>query len=164
VRVPGRAARVGAVLALLVVAQFALRPHLGDPRYAPDFVLVALLLFAIRVRPMAGTIAGFVVGLLTDAVAPTGFGAATLALTLVGYAAGWLKAVVFADNLLVTGVFVFAAAWLRDGIEVLLARQLQGGGLAWQLLATSPLASLSTAVAAMVTLLLFRGWLRQRPA
>ncbi len=163
-KAPGRGVRVGLVMALLVVAQFALRPRLGDPRYAPDFVLVALLLFAVRVRPMAGTVAGFLVGLVTDAVAPTAFGSATLALTVVGYGAGWLKAIVFPDNVLVTAVFVFGAGWVRDAVEVLLARQLQGGGLAWQLLAVSPLASLSTAAAAVVTLLLFRGWLRQRPA
>jgi len=152
--------RTGLVVALLVAAQFLLRPRLGDPRYAPDFVLVALLVFAIRARPMAGTIAGFLVGLLTDAVAPTAFGAAAFALTIVGYLAGWLKAVVFADNVLITAVFVFAAAWLRDVIEVLVAHQLQGGALAWQLLAQAPLAALSTAVAAIVTLALFRSWLR----
>lgn len=163
-RIAGARVKVGVVLLLLVAAQFALRPRLGDSRFAPDFVLIALLFFAIRVRPMGGTLAGFLVGLVTDAVAPTAFGAAALALTVVGYAAGWLKALVFADNLLVTAVFVFAAAWVRDAIEVLAAHQLQGGALAWQLLAFSPLAALSTAAAAAVTLLLFRGWLRQRPA
>jgi rod shape-determining protein MreD len=164
VRIPRPSFKVAVVLALLVAAQFALRPVLGDPRFAPDFLLVALLFFAIRVRPAAGTVAGFLVGLATDAVAPTTFGAATFALTVVGYATGWLKAVVFADNLLVTAVFVFAAGWVRDAIVVLLARQTEGGALAWQLLVTSPLAALSTAAAATVTLLLFRGWLRQRPA
>lgn len=156
--------RLGFVVALLVLAQFALRPRLGDPRYAPDFLLVALLFFAVRVRPMAGTVAGFLLGLVTDAVAPSAFGAATFALTVVGYAAGWLKALVFADNLLVTAVFVFAAGWVRDAVEVLLARQLEGGALAWQLLVTSPLAALSTAAAAAATLLLFRGWMRTRTA
>lgn len=156
--------RVSLVLTLLVAAHFVLRPRLGDPRFAPDFVLVALLFLAIRVRPMIGTSAGFVVGLVTDAVAPTAFGAAAFALTVVGYLAGWLKAIVFADNPLVSALFVFVAAWLRDAIQVLVAHQLQGGALAWQLLALSPLAAASTAAAAAVTLLLFRGWLRQGPA
>jgi rod shape-determining protein MreD len=164
VRISQARVKVALVLGLLVAAHFALRPRLGDPRYAPDFAFVALLFFAIRVRPMAGTVAGFLAGLVTDAVAPTAFGAAAFALTVVGYAAGWLKAVVFADNLLVTAVFVFAAAWGRDVIEVVVAHQLQGGALAWQLLAVSPLASLTTAAAATVTLIVFRGWLRQRPA
>jgi len=164
VRISEARIKVALVLALLVAAQYVLRPRLGDSRFAPDFVLIALLFFAIRVRPMGGTIAGFLVGVVTDAVAPTAFGAAALALTVVGYAAGWLKAVVFADNLLVTAVFVFAASWVRDGIEVLAAHQLEGGALAWQLLAFSPLAALSTAAAAAVMLVLFRGWLRQHPA
>lgn len=159
----GPSSRIGVavVLALLVAAHFVLRPRLGDPRFAPDFLLVALLFFAIRVRPMAGTAAGFVLGLVTDAVTPTAFGAAALAFTVVGYLAGWLKSVVFADNLLVTALFVFAAAWVRDAVEVLAAHQLSGGALAWQLLAFSPLAAVSTAVAATVTLVVFRGWLRQ---
>ncbi len=156
--------RVGLVLALLVAAHFVLRPRLGDPRYTPDFILVTLLFLAIRVRPMIGTSTGFVVGLVTDAVAPTAFGAAAFALTVVGYLAGWLKAIVFADNPLVNALFVFVAAWLRDAIQVLVAHQLQGGALAWQLLALSPLAAASTAAAAAVALLLFRGWLRQGPA
>ena len=162
--VPRAPLRVALVIALLVLAQFALRPRLGDPRYAPDFLLVALLFFAVRVRPMAGTVAGFCLGLVTDAVAPTAFGAATFALTVVGYAAGWLKALVFADNLLVTAVFVFAAGWVRDAVEVLLARQRPGGALAWLLLVAAPRAALSTAAAAAATLLLFRGWMRMRPA
>ena len=164
-RLPARApVRMAVVIAALVAAQFALRPRLGDPRYAPDFLLVALLFFAVRARPMAGTIAGFLLGLVSDAVAPAAFGAGAFALTVVGYAAGWLKALVFADNLLVTALFVFGAGWVRDAIEVLLARQLEGGALAWQLLVTSPLAALSTAAAAALTLLLYRGWGRLRPA
>lgn len=160
-RVAPAQVRLGAVLVLLVAAHFTVRPALGDPRFAPDLVLVALLFFAIRVRPMAGTIAGFLVGLVTDAVAPTAFGAAAFALTIVGYLAGWLKAIVFADNLLVNALFVFVAAWVRDAILVLVAHQLQGGALAWQLLAVSPLAAGSTAAAALLVLVVFRGWIRQ---
>ena len=160
-RGPTNRVGVAVVLTLLLAAHFVLRPRLGDPRFAPDFLLVALLFFAIRVRPMAGTVAGFALGLVTDAVTPTAFGAAALAFTVVGYLAGWLKSVVFADNLLVTALFVFAAAWVRDAVEVLAAHQLVGGALAWQLLAVSPLAAVSTAAAATVTLVVFRGWLRQ---
>ena len=159
-RGPSSRVAFAVALALLTAAHFVLRPLLGDPRFAPDFLLVALLFFAIRVRPMAGTAAGFALGLVTDAVAPTAFGAAALALTVVGYLAGWLKSIVFADNLLVTALFVFTAAWGRDAIAVLAARQLVGGALAWQLLVFSPLAAVSTAAAATVTLVVFRRWLR----
>lgn len=163
-RVAGAHVRAGLVLALLVAAHFTLRPMLGDSRLTPDFVLVALLFFAIRVRPAWGAVAGLLVGIVTDSVSPTAFGAAALALTIVGYAAGWLKAVVFADNLLVNALFVFSAAWVRDVIQALVSRQLEGGALAWQLLALSPMAAGATALAAVVTLVVFRGWLRQAGA
>ncbi len=154
--------RLGLVLLVLVLAQYALRPHLGDTRYAPDFVLVALLFLAMRSRPGVGAVAGFLTGLATDAVAPTAFGAAALAHTAVGYLAGWVRALFVADNVLVTSLFVFGAAWLRDVVQVLAGNQLEGKALAWQLLAISPLAALSTALVALLTLALVRSWLDER--
>ena len=157
-------ARFWGLLLFLVALHFAVRPRLGDPRLAPDFVLVALLFFAVRTRPGAGAAAGFLVGLMTDALAPTAFGSAALACTVVGYGAGWLTTLTFADNLLINALFVFAASWLRDAVQVLAANQLASGALAWQLLAWSPLSGLSTAAAAFAVLLVFRGWLAARPA
>ena len=163
-RVQAPTLRLAAVLAVLLAAHFWLRPAVFPGRFAPDFVLVALLFFAIRSRPGAGAVAGFLVGLLTDAVGPTTFGAAAFSLTIVGYAAGWLKAVVFPDNLLVTAVFVFAASWVRDLLELAASNALRSGAVGTQLLVLSPATALSTAAAAVVTLLLFRGWLRSAPA
>lgn len=155
--------KLAAVLVLLVAAHFALRPRFAATPFAPDLVLVALLFFAIRSRPGVGAAAGFVVGLLADAVAPTSFGAGALALTIVGYLAGWLKAVVFADNLLVNALFVFLASWARDVLEVLASGRLRSGALGTQLLVTSPAAALTTSAAALVALLVFRGWLKTVP-
>ena len=56
----------------------------------------------------------------------------------------------------------FAAAWLRDIIQVVAGNQLAGGAMLWQLFVFSPLAALSTAVAALVARLVFRGWLDPR--
>jgi rod shape-determining protein MreD len=151
--------RFWGALAVLVAAQFALRPRMGDSRWTPDFMLIAVLFLALRTRPAYGAIAGFIVGLMTDAVSPTAFGAAALATTLVGFGAGWVKALFVADNLLVNVLFVFSASWLRDIIQVLASNQLKGGALLWQLLAWSPLAALATAAAAVIFRLLFRGWL-----
>lgn len=151
--------RFWGVLLLVVAAQFVLRPRLGPARYAPDFIFIALLFYAMRVRPGAGAVAGLLVGVVTDAVAPTAFGAAALAHTIVGYLASWVRRVFVADNIVVTALLVFAAAWLRDAIQMLAANQLSGGALGWQLLAAAPLASLVTAATALVLLLLFRRWL-----
>ena len=158
----GRRYRFWVIIALLVVAHFALRPRLGDPRFTPDFLLIAQLFLAIRKRPGVGAMAGFVVGLLTDAVAPTAFGAAALATTIVGFGSGWIRAMFVTDNLVINALFVFAAAWLRDLIQVLASNQLAGHALVWQLIAWSPLAALSTAVAAFLVRLFLRSWLDTR--
>ena len=163
-KLPAPRLRLAVVLIVLLAAHFWLRPRVFHDRFAPDFVFVALLFFAIRSRPGAGAVAGLVVGLLTDAVAPTTFGAAAFALTIIGYAAGWLKAVVFPDNLLVTATFVFAASWVRDLLELTVSSALRSGSLTSQLLWFSPASALSTAAAALVTLIRFRGWLRLAPA
>jgi rod shape-determining protein MreD len=148
---------------LLLLAHVFLRPRLTVTPYAPDFVLIALVLYAARSRPGAGAVAGFVAGLLTDAVAPTTFGAGAFALTVVGFGTGWIRSLVFADNVLVTGVLVFAASWLRDALELVASSTLRAApGL--QLFIISPLAALTTAGTAIVVLLLFRGWLRAAPA
>ena len=156
--------KLSAALLLLVAAHFILRPRFAPSRFAPDLILVALLFLAIRTRPAVGAVAGFLVGLLSDAVAPTTFGAGAFALTIVGFAAGWLKAVVFADNLLVNALIVFAASWLRDILQVAASNQLRGGALGMQLLVLSPGAALSTAAAALVAMILLRGWLSATPS
>ncbi len=63
-----------------------------------------------------------------------------------------------------TAVFVFAASWLRDALELAASNALRSGAVGTQLLVLSPASALSTAAAAVITLLLFRGWLRSAPA
>lgn len=152
--------RLVVVPLVLAALHFGLRPRLGDPRLTPDLLLLALLTFAMGVRPGAGAVAGFLVGLATDAVAPTAFGAAALAHTLVGFVAGWVRTLFVADNLLVAALFVFGAAWTRDLVQVVASNQLSGRALLWQLLALSPAAAVSTAVAALAVLLVAGRFLR----
>ena len=95
---------------LLVVAHFVLRPLLGD-RIEIDFLVLALLVLSIRVRPGVGALLGLLMGAAADAAAPAGFGSGMLALTLVGYVTSWLKAAFFAENAVLDGVVIFASAW-----------------------------------------------------
>lgn len=150
------------VLLLLVVLHFALRPFLGDPRIAPDLLLLALLVYAIRARPGSAAVGGFIVGLVGDALSPVAFGAGALAHAVVGYLAAWGKAVFFAENLLVNAGFFFFGSWLRDVLVMLVGRHVEGGVLLWQLAFWSPLKALTTAVTGIVVLLLFRRWLHIR--
>ncbi|MDH5283394.1 MAG: rod shape-determining protein MreD [Gemmatimonadota bacterium] len=150
--------RLWAVLALLVVLHFALRPRLGAPQIAPDFLLLALMLYAIRSRPGSAALAGFIVGLVGDAMVPARLGAGALAHTVVGYLASWGRAVFFPDNLFVNGVAIAVGAWARNAIQ-LLASGGGTGGLMVQLFVYAPLQALLTAVTGAVALVVFQRWL-----
>jgi rod shape-determining protein MreD len=145
------------VMGLLVLLHFYLRPRLGSARVSPDFLLIGLVLFAMRAGPGAGALAGFAVGVVTDALTPAAFGAGALAHTVVGYLAAWGRAVFFADNLLVNAAFVAVAVWVRDFI-LLLASGTGQGRLLMELTLNSPLQALSTAVLALLVLAAFREW------
>jgi rod shape-determining protein MreD len=143
------------VLAGLAVLQFAVRGRLGDDRVAPDFLLLALLLYTIRARPGPSASAGFVVGLVRDALTPTSFGVGALAHTLVAYLASGSKAVFFAENLFVNAWLFFAGTWVRNLVVAVASGKLTGGMLGWELLVWSPLQSLTTAAAGVLVLWLF---------
>ena len=153
--------QLAAVLVTLVLLHFYARPRLLEGRIAPDFLLFGLVIFAMRSGPGAGAVAGFLVGLATDALSPARFGAVTLADTIVGYAAAWGRAVFFADNILVNAGFVAAGLWLRDLI-LLIASGTPQGQLLLEIGVYSPLQALSTAAAGAVVLYTFRQWFAVR--
>jgi rod shape-determining protein MreD len=143
------------VFVLLVTLHFTLRPVLAW-RASIDFLVIALLLVAVRTRPGVASLAGFALGLLLDSLTPESFGAGALAMTIVGFGASWLKAAFFADNLALNGVFIFAGKWAFDAIFLLAEHRLQGTDLLVQILLWSPLAAAATAVTGLVVLLTVR--------
>ena len=62
--------RFWVILGVLVVLQFSLRGRLGGDRVAPDFLLLALLIYTIRAAPGPSAGLGFLVGLLRDTLTP----------------------------------------------------------------------------------------------
>lgn len=152
------------VLVALVVMQFSIRSRLGSERIAPDFLLLALLIYTVRAQPGRSAAAGFVVGLLSDALTPASFGAGALAHTLVGFLSAWGKAVFFAENLFVSGCLFFAGTWLRNLIVGLASGTLKGKQIVWELLVWSPLQGLTTALVGVLVLWLFGRWMMIRVA
>jgi rod shape-determining protein MreD len=154
-----RVSRVQLMLVLLVllILQFYLRPRIGNARISPDFLLIGLMLFAMRSGPGAGALAGFAVGLIEDTLTPARFGAGLLAHTLVGYFAAWSRAVFFADNTLVNAAFVAIGLWFRD-LVVLMTSGTEGPQLVAELTLYSPLQALTTAGFALLVLVTFRSW------
>jgi rod shape-determining protein MreD len=145
------------VMTILVVLQFYLRPRLWNARVSPDFLLIALMLYAMRSGAGAGAFAGFLVGLVEDTLTPARFGAGALAHTLVGYFAAWGRAVFFADNMLVNAAFVAAGLWFRD-LVVLVTSGTDHRQLLTELTLYSPLQAVTTAGFALLVLVTFRAW------
>ena len=158
-----RTLRAVLLFATLLALHFTVRPLLAT-RAAVDFLVLALLLAAVRVRPGGAALVGFVLGLLIDSLRPGSFGAASLAMTLVGYAASWLKPVFFADNLPLNAFFFFVGKWVFDVIFLTAGQRLRGTELVMQLLLWSPLAAALTAAAGVVLLVLARPWTEARTA
>lgn len=155
-----REARVRLVLVflLLLVLHFYVRPRFGDSRAAPDFLAMAVLLFALRSSPGESAVAGLLTGLVVDALTPARFGAGALAHTVVGYLASWGRAVFFADNVAVTAGFFAVGTWLRN-LLVLLASGTSGGDLLTQMFVWSTLQAITTALCGTVIAVVLRGWL-----
>ena len=149
------------VMAFLLGLHFYLRPRLFDVKLAPDFLLIALLIYSIRSRPGHAAIAGLIVGVMADSLSPARFGAAALAYTVVAYLTAWGRAVFFADNIIVNAGVFAGGLWLRDFL-VLLASGTASGELINKLVIWSPLHAVTTAVAGVLVLLLFRDWLEIR--
>ena len=158
-----RTLRAVLLFATLLALHFTVRPLLAT-RAAVDFLVLALLLAAVRVRPGGAALVGFVLGLLIDSLRPGSFGAASLAMTLVGYAASWLKPVFFADNLPLNAFFFFVGKWVFDVIFLTAGQRLRGTELVMQLLLWSPLAAALTAAAGVVLLVLAQPWTEARTA
>ena len=147
---------------ILVVLHYTLRPVL-EWRTSIDFLIIALLLAAVRMRPGAAAVLGFAMGLVADSLTVGAFGA-TLAMTVVGFTASWLRAVVFAENLVLHAAFFFAGKWLFDIIFLLVERRVKGLDLVFQLLIWSPLTAMVTALAGLLVLIIMRPMLDTQPA
>jgi rod shape-determining protein MreD len=115
-----------------------------------DFLVIAAMLAAVRLRPGVAAVLGLALGLAADSLSPATFGSGGLALTLVAYGASYLKAVYFADNAALSALFVFAGKWIFDIVSVVSARTMRGTELLVQVLLWSPLAATLTALTALL--------------
>lgn len=149
------------VLAILVTLQFTLRPLL-DWRGGVDFLVIGVLLVAVRTRPGLAAIVGLGFGLMLDAMQPEALGANALGMTLVGFFASRLKAAFFSDELGLNAIFVFLGKLAFDVVSLVAEGRLGGMALVKQLTLWTPLAALATAAVGMLVMALVRPTLDQR--
>lgn len=156
-----RGVLVGAVLVMMVALHFTLRPLL-DWRAGVDFLVIGVLLVAVRARPAVASVVGFAAGLILDAMTPEALGAGALAMTLMAFGASRLKAAFFVDNLALTAVSVFLGKVAFDLISIIAEQRLGGAALLWQLLAWTPASALATALVGLLIAAVLRPALDER--
>jgi cell shape-determining protein MreD len=103
-----------------------------------------------------------VLGLVADSSIASGFGAAALGMSVVGFAASWLKAVFFADHPALNAFFLFLGKWVFDVIFLVSGHRAPAGEMTMQLVVWSPLSAAVTAVAGALVLALVRPMMEMR--
>jgi rod shape-determining protein MreD len=143
------------MLVLLVTLHFTLRPLL-DWRAGVDFLVIGVLVIAVRVRPGMAAVVGLLLGAAIDAMSPEALGAGALAMTLMAFGASRLKTAFFADDLGLNAVFVFLGKVFYDVVSTLAEGRLSGMTPVWQLVAWTPLSALVTAAVGLLVLAALR--------
>jgi rod shape-determining protein MreD len=115
-------------------------------------------------RPGLAALLGFAMGLVADSLSVGAFGSAALAMSVVGFTASWLRAIVFAENLALHAAFFFAGKWLFDIVFLIIERRLKGFELITQLFIWSPITAMVTALAGILVLILMRPMLETQSA
>jgi len=150
------------VFALLVVLHYTVRPLIGT-RISVDFMVIAVLLTAVHVRPGVAALMGFVTGVITDSLTPQAFGAGALAMSVVASVASWLKSTVFGDNLFLQAIFLAAGKWAFDIVYIVAEHRLSFGDLLIQLLWWSPLSAVATGLVGVLVVVTFKISMESRP-
>ena len=140
---------------ILVTLHYTVRPLLGW-RASIDFLVIAVLLLSVRMRPGAAAALGFITGLVSDSLTPDTLGAGALAMSVVGFAASWLRAVIFADNVVLHAFFFFIGKWVFDLIYLIIARGAPPLELLAQAGVWSPLSAALTAATGVFVMLAYR--------
>ncbi|HKP74017.1 MAG TPA: rod shape-determining protein MreD [Longimicrobiaceae bacterium] len=148
--------RFALFIAGLVVLHFVLRLGLGLGVLAPDLLVIALLLASRRFRPGWAAGLGFVLGLLEGSANPTVFGAASLALSVVGYLASRSREWLAGDDPITMVAYFFAGTLLYEALVYVLLAVMGAGGSPMALLIPAFFASLYAAAVGLGASALYR--------
>lgn len=142
----------------LMVLHFVLHVGLGIQGGAPDLATLGLLVTARELRMGTGAGVGFVLGLLEDANS-LAFGAATVAMTVVGAAGARSRDLFVGDSVSFVVIYLFAGKFVRDGIQWVMTSAELREPFERAVLVDSTLASLYVTVVGLVLVRIFGNWL-----
>ena len=148
--------RFALFIAGLVVLHFVLRVGLGLGVLAPDLLVVALLLASRRLRPGGAAGLGFLLGVLEGSANPTVFGAASLALSIVGYLGSRSREWLAGDDPVTMVAYFFVGTLLYEALLYVLLAVMGAGGSAMALAIPALFASLYAAAVGLGASALYR--------
>ena len=140
---------------LCIILQAGIAPAISIMGCSPNFLLIPVLLIAMRSGVAAGGIAGFLLGLLFDLMGIGTIGCMALVLTVIGFAVGFAAEGMDLFSPLATIVLVIAASLVLEigyGIVATLTSSADGGVMATMLTYSLP-SALYTAIFAIIALL-----------
>jgi rod shape-determining protein MreD len=97
-----------------VLLQIIVAPHIAINGAVPNFILVVVVLTAMRSEVIPAVIAGFVLGLVFDLVTAGPLGAMPLIMALLAYGASSLKKDLFEGNWLAQVLMLLLAAFFGE--------------------------------------------------
>lgn len=106
-------------IALCLLLQAVLAPRVALGPVSPDFIVIAVTVFALYRGGTKGAVAGFVVGLLQDLANPTMLGLNALTKTLLGYVVGRIGKQTYPDNVVFLFGLFAVAAFAHDFVYLL---------------------------------------------
>ena len=108
---------------LLLLLAFALQTTWIDflevSSLKPDLILLVLIYIALRKGPLVATCMGFGIGFMQDIYLPVDLGLNALAKSLVGFAVGYGRTRIVADNIQVQVALIFGATLCHDMVYYL---------------------------------------------
>ena len=143
-------------VAVLVVLYFLLRVGLGLGALAPDFLVIALLLAARRMRAGWAAGLGLVLGVLDGAAHPLTMGAGAVALAVLGYLGARSREFLSGDSPVVLALYLFAGKWIYDVLMWVLLLRFNLSGPVTMLLMVSPLAAAYAAAVGLAAAAAYR--------
>lgn len=132
-----------AVVTGLLIVHFTFHRFFVRWPVAPNLLVGALLLAALRLRSGHAAILGFGLGILEAAMGLEGMGSISLVLTAVGYLAARSRDLLFADARYYTPIYLFVGTWLA---ELALMLAMPGGPGVLLALVLAPVSAALTAL------------------
>lgn len=99
---------------LLIIAQAVVADRIALGRIAPDFIILVVVLSALHRGTIAGSLTGFLMGLVQDLSNPGFLGLNALTKSLLGYFAGQAREKTFPENAVFLGGLFFVCALGHD--------------------------------------------------